>query len=357
MKNINTYEQFNENILSRLSPKKWKNDIKATLLFDEIKADFEKYDRDLRKVSIFKDDIEKSFQKLEFGSRGRFAYCFGKYHPINNSTRTGNERIGNRKIEISYYNTRIDFKERDISIGESNVRDIRIVEDTSKSNRKYGPYSKSIEDFYNISKDISNKIVNYFIKEYDKKYPQLGKYKNVNYIDDIEDGMTPTVEYITGVDVNGQTVTDSLYAGENKEQLLKMMSIMPKEAYISGRYKVRTLDRRPLENKKREHIAKINKLVVDSITPLLKKYNIKEQSIGDIRIYRHEIQISLRIEKPYSEIENSIQKIVKQMPPIPTGNNYFYEVFKYHGNDSLFRSPGAMCFVTILLQNTEFKED
>jgi len=53
MKNLQDYNSYNESLfseISRLNPKRYKNDIKVSELFEEMKEDFLKYDKNLKKV-------------------------------------------------------------------------------------------------------------------------------------------------------------------------------------------------------------------------------------------------------------------------------------------------------------------
>jgi hypothetical protein len=381
MNNLKNYTQYNESILgefSRLNPKRYKNDVKAATLFEEMQEDFEKYGRNLRKVKVLKDNNKISFSRIELGTRGNLTYNFGKYHPTTNNIHTGNKRAGNRTISINYrplvlvfkrneleraFNTSI-FKNTKIEVEEVRVidnpiynpnisRNLGLHESPTKREREMMVMYKEIEDRYTISGDVAIKILNYFIKEYDKQYPQLtGTYRGPMGIDEIEKGVSPTLYYIHGRDINGKEVTASFHKGDNEKDILNLMKSMTKEEFDKIDKEKKEKEYAPFYAKKKIESDVIKEACKNAITPLLKKYNLVEDNL-EFRIYEDNIQINLIFNSPKSAIQNKVKDLCSEFPPIPNGEfEYVYD--HYHVSDG-WRNDN-LSFATIFLENTEFME-
>jgi len=69
-----------------------------------------------------------------------------------------------------------------------------------------------------ISSDISTEILEYFLNEFNLKYPTLkkGRYKGSMSIDDIEKGVEPVMKYISVRGTDGEEITHGLRADEDE---------------------------------------------------------------------------------------------------------------------------------------------
>tara|TARA_R110000772_G_scaffold55_6_gene322 strand:+ start:1217 stop:2140 length:924 start_codon:yes stop_codon:yes gene_type:complete len=201
MEYVKTYETFMGS-LARLNPNRDKNDDKALDLFKEIIEDYEKYDHDLKKVSILDDNNKKiSFTEISIGKDYRLQYVFGKFHIVRNSTMSGNNQAGNRHITIMDIPFRITLKKNSlerafntnrVNLRRTTVKDIKTINNPNYNSRSERQGEMHLhdkkEDRYRISYDISNQIFNYFVKEYKDQYPNLkdSNYKSSDSIRDIE---------------------------------------------------------------------------------------------------------------------------------------------------------------------------
>lgn len=330
---------------------------KALLLFKEMKEDFLKYDKDLKKVSVVQNEKEKRLGRFEFGKSGRLFYVFGKFHPTDNNIFTGNKRAGNRIVKIVFSNTVIDFKTTGTNTAYARVEEERVINNPDYDGNTIRKRHNTIEDSYYISTDIVKKIVNYFLDEYNKQYPEIGKYKNSISISELERGIKPSLKHFSGKDKNGLEVFDALYKGENEQQLIRMMSLMTKNEYELARKKMRVKDSLPSDLKEKEWKNRIKEKILHTLNPLLDKYNIKADRI-DIIIYRHEIKLTFIINKTTDEVSNSFNKLVTEFPPIENENGHLYVHGSHRLKDLSLNNAldEKICFATIIFESTEFKE-
>lgn len=381
MKHLQNYQKYNESLfgeISRLNPKRYKNDVKMNKLFDEIYDDFVLYGKNLKKVKIIKDDNEISFSRVELGMSGKLIYNFGKYHPINNDVNTGNQRAGNRRIEISYLPLSFVFKKNSLekSFGTSRfsnieirVKDKKIIdnpiynpniqrnlgfrEQPTDRDREMMVMYKEIKDEYTVSGDIAVKIIKYFIDEYNRQYPEItGKYRNSMEISDVEKGVNPTIKYIEVKSKDDEWVTAAIRKGDNEKEITRMIKSMTKDEFKKYDKEQDEKMYEPYYTKKKKEEEILRGQCENIIKPLLDKYNFEYKRL-EFRIYPHQIQMNMTIEKPENEIDARIKKMCIEIQPIPINKyEYVYDSYRIssgYNNDNI-------SYVTIILENTEFKE-
>jgi hypothetical protein len=204
MENLKTYEQFvNEGVMSWIKPGsregtkniiggRHKDDKYALRIFEDMKRDYEESGKNLKKVNIR--------SKLDV-----MTYHFG-------TTRwdAGNRKVGDKEVEINSVN----FNGALMKITEWKVNPkhdpnfegnpLRFEQDliffpqhNQEEKDKLRIYNEVEETFY-ISRDVSKKIIRYFVNEYNTKYPQLKKADSRNYfqIKEIEKGEKPTLGWV-----------------------------------------------------------------------------------------------------------------------------------------------------------------
>lgn len=243
MKNIKKFDEYNkidESIfgnVSRLQPGsrpetknkllgRMDDDNYAAEIFEEMKEDFEKYNKDLNKVKIIGDS--------------KLIYIFGKYHVTKNSTQTGNfndeplfDNVLNKKITVTYIKPELLLnpnsleKHFGVSKGLKLAKGRMEIDETLKNpnynpnfspkwNEVLSPSEKEMvrmidrrEEDFKITYDLAKEIFSYFDKEYIKKYPQLknAKYKNEWSIKEIENGKKPNLGYLHETDIKGNNIT------------------------------------------------------------------------------------------------------------------------------------------------------
>jgi len=199
------------------------DDVEAKKYFKEMKEDFEKYNKDCRKIMII-DDY-------------KVVYVFGKFDIIKNNPMTGNypDDRYQKEYKVSF------FKRKGI---ESNSGRFEIEE--IKPNPKYDPdfklginkYSRDktteeerekvraidrYDDSFKISYDVAKKIYDYFQEEFLKQYPQLknAKYMNQNSIQTIEKGNAPSLGSVDVFDKNHNEIIYPYYKIEDKDKIEK----------------------------------------------------------------------------------------------------------------------------------------
>lgn len=247
MKNIKTFKQHNESILGdiqRLNPERRKNDQKGKDLFNDIKEDYLENEEDLRKVNIIDDGGNKiSLDSITIGKYYSLSYVFGKYHPVYRSNHSGNREAGDRRIKIVSipfsFTIRKNELEKAFNTDRIKLSEVRVNDTKTKYNYNRNPNignnARFIEDEneYKISSDIANEIFNFFIGEFNKKYPQLSKskYKGELGVRDIQKGVNPTLKYVSVTSKDGKELTVPINYGENEKELINKVKNMTKEEY------------------------------------------------------------------------------------------------------------------------------
>jgi hypothetical protein len=248
MKYINEYDKFNEGILDqvrKLGPgdrKKTKDlflgraidDVEAKKIFQEMKDDFEKYNKDLRKVMII-DDYKVS-------------YYMGEYHSVKNSPMSGNypDNRHQKKIGVSLFKSKglepnkgrieIETITPNPNYDPNMSREVGLRNPTEEEREKLRAIDRNEESF-KISYDVAKKIYDYFNEEYIEQYPQLkdAKYKNKLSIQSIEEGENPRLGSVDVFDKNHNEVIYPYYKLEDKEKIEKY--IKNHEVYKGKNYK------------------------------------------------------------------------------------------------------------------------
>jgi hypothetical protein len=233
MKNIKGFEEFaNESIFGNVARlglgdrPNTKNKIAgrqdddncAVEIYNDMIKDFDKYGRDLKKVMMMSDT--------------RMSYVFGEYDKIYNSPMTGNERVGNKKVTITYIPAEVLLKRNSLEktfgvssglkLAKGRIEITEILENPNYSPNYHPGFEKTMrrdftdsernmmrmydrkEEEFKITYDLAKDFCDYFLKEYNKQYPQLKKaeHKNLWSIGEIEQGKKPNLGYVDVFDKN-----------------------------------------------------------------------------------------------------------------------------------------------------------
>lgn len=245
-----------------------KDDNYAVDIYNDMVEDFEKYGRDLRKVMVI--------------DNYKISYVFGKYDVVKNSPMTGNYPDDRYKktISVTYIGPEIlinrNSLEKSFGVsrgfklanGRMKIEEIipnpnydpdfnpeNIFNMTDSERERYRTIDTEEESF-KISHDIAKDFVTYFIKEYDKQYPQLkkAKYKNLMSIKEIEQGNKPSLGYVDVFDKEHNEIVYAYYDTKDKKKIEKYIK---NHVCLKGRNKDHypityfTLDDEPEEEIKR----------------------------------------------------------------------------------------------------------
>ena len=252
IKKFEEFNKVNESIfgnISRLQPgdrKDSKNkflgrmgdDNYAYDVFSDMKEDFEKYNKDLRKVNIMGDS--------------KMSYIFGKFDKIKNSSMSGNyntepifDNTLNKKVTITYIKPEILLKpnelekmfgvNRGIKFAKGRIKIEEIKKNPNyrpgfspKWNEELSPSEKEMvrfidryNDDFKITYDVAKEIYDYFNKEYIKKYPQLkdATYKNTENIEKVENNKKPRLGFVDVYDKNKKEIIYSYYDLKDKKKI------------------------------------------------------------------------------------------------------------------------------------------
>lgn len=286
MKKIRRFRDFktNEGVLdniARLNPERYENDKKFSNLIDDIKEDFEKYDKDLRKVKIIDDGgTSISLDNISIGKSYSLSYVFGKYHPVLRDVLSGNRENGDRRIKLSKvpfsFTIRKDELEKAFNTGRINPGRCRVVDTKTVPNYDRNPNignhrrHNEVVDEYKISSDMSNYIFTYFIDEYDRQYPELKgtRYKSSWDIRDIKKGVPVTTKFITVKNKEGKNLTLELRKGDNEKELRKKVSNMTEEEYDAFYKKKRNEIYADSDKKQKEEEKATHEKVANTIKDL-----------------------------------------------------------------------------------------
>lgn len=387
MKNLKDFEKYNNDKtneslygqLSRLSPKRYKNDVKASTLIDDMIEDFEQNGKNLRKVSFFKNKNEISLDRIEVGTSGRLSYVFGKYHPVRNSTMSRNNRAGNHKVSISYIPTELVLRKNELEKGFGTSRFqlgfCRVKEEIIEDNPDYNPNISMNLDLneipterqremmrmfnekeyeYEVSPDVATKILKYFIKEYKRQYPTIvSKYKNSMGLDEFEKGIKQTLDYIHGRDIEGKEVTAGLYQGENKKDLLAQMKSMTKDEFEKMRQELKSKEYEGYDKKEKIKFAKVKEEAKKAIYRLIEKYPLEINENIDIRVNRGEVMINLRVKGDINKVKPIVDKISKEFPPI-WNDKYQYTYDTNRVSKGYKYVEDSILYVTLRFETTEY---
>lgn len=247
MKYLKQFDQYNENIfgdIKRLDPNRAKSDEKAIKLFEDIIKDYYENNNDLKKVKIIDDDKSAiSLDKIKIGKNYTLSYVFGKYHPVLRDIHSGNREAGDRRIQINSIPFSITlrknslekiFNTKRINKGRVTVKDVKTNHnyDRNPNIGNHALYKEKIDE-YTISSDIANQIFNFFINEYNKKYPELGesKYKGSMSIRDIEKNINPVIKYIDVKSKDNKNVTVAIRKGDDISEIKNMIKNMTESEY------------------------------------------------------------------------------------------------------------------------------
>jgi hypothetical protein len=374
MNKLNNLNKLNESLygeLSRLNPVRYKNDVKAANLFDEIKKDFIKNNKDLRKVSILKHkSSNKLFNdgKLSIGRFDKITYLFDKFHPVYNNNYTGNNFPGKREIVISFIPFEITFKRNKLEMMFNspifNKLKINVTDTRWEKNPIYNPNISSnlnwnespspkeremmvklnvTEDEYKISPDIGGKIIKYFIKEYNKQYPELinSKYLGNLQISDINKNVKPTIKHIEFKNKYGDFVYCAIRYGDDETKIRKLLYNMKKEEV--DKYCKEKREKLYADSRKRSETIVNN--FKKKVTDLLYDYNDKLKEL-DIRHYEDHSMITLVFNKKYNDYFNKEEEKIIQLL-LQSDSNYT----KYYVRNSNYKET---YFKEIILKTDDY---
>lgn len=306
---IKTYESFVQDVIRSHNKKRLNNDNNFIELFNEIVEDFEKYDKDLRKVSII-DSKEKTIglDKIRVGNDYTLTYNFGKFHTINNNPTTGNKQHGAKSVKINsvpfIFTLNKNELERTFNVPRIRLRNADVTIETI--DRLDGRVNSNYDN-YKISYDVADNVFEYFIDEYKEQYPQAVKsrYKKAEIINNIERGDSFIVKYINVNNKDGDKLRWGLHSNENEKEMRKKLYNMTEEE-VTKMYKERQSIMRgkheKRHNKKKEKYTKI-------FSELLEKYGIE---YDDMRITFFGEDIRLELKTSDKKIEEKTKELFDQ---------------------------------------------
>lgn len=333
MKNIKPfkdYQKIEENLLGdlqRLNPRRLENDKKALELIEDIELDFLENGEDLRKVNIIDNSIGKEidFHNIRIGKDYTLSYVFGKYHPIVRNIHSGNREAGDRRVKITAIPFTLIlnknslekfFRARRVELGTVRVEDVETKHNYAR-NPNIGNHALYIEkeDKYKISGDVANTLLNFFLKRYNKKYPDLKKstYKGPMNIDRIEKGLKPTMKYISATTKDGKNISVEFKKGADERLLKKMISNMTEEEYDKYWRKKREEEYLPIEKKGKEEKLEMEK----KIDKIFKEYGInlessKWEKYGFSLIYIPGYEFTIQFRYEGEDLSDRIKEMLKK---------------------------------------------
>lgn len=190
MERLKKYNNFiNEEIFDFFGK---ADDKQAIHIFEEMKKDFEKFGKDLRKTKMFShlNDI---------------VYNFGEWTTTNNPD-CGNHKVGDMQIRVS--NKRMQVNVWNVNPKHDPKHPMKFFGDdgptTQEDRDKWRIYNEA-EFSLDISRSVSKKVLSYFINEWDIKYPQLkgSEFRNASQMQEIEKGEKPVLTYVDVFAKNG----------------------------------------------------------------------------------------------------------------------------------------------------------
>lgn len=350
MNHLMTYNESIYGELSRLNPKRYKNDQKLAELFEEMKEDFEANGRDLRKVHIMDHKGDKiDFSNISIGDDAAITYIFGKYHPVTNNIHSGNQRVGNKEVKISYIPFEITLKKNELekffNTGRVNPLKIRVKVREFIKNPDYNPNIRDniyklglketeadrkkmremheVEDEFKASPDVAGKILKYFLKEYKEQYPDLTNKKNKGPMDveDIRRGVAPVVKTFHVMSKDGKSLYVEIRKGDDEKSIRKIVSNMTEKEYDDywkknqqRIYKKSSEERQAKDKEFREAVRKV-------VRPLLDKHSIKpeitnvswEKEPLSVKVYADGIVIEFMVKSNDKEaLERRVKALSKE---------------------------------------------
>jgi ABC-type antimicrobial peptide transport system permease subunit len=250
MKNIKGFEEFaNESIFGNVArlglgdrpntknkiAGRQDDDNYAVEIYNDMINDFNKNGKDLRKVNMMSDH--------------HISYVFGEFDTIKNSPLSGNEKVGNKKITITYIPAKILVNRNSLEktfgvssglkLAKGRIKIKEILENPNYAPNYHPDYKKTMgEDFtdsernmmrmydrkeeeFKITYDLAKDFCDYFLKEYNKQYPQLknAKHRNTWSINEIEKGKKPTLGYVDVFDKNNNEIIYNYDDVKNKKKI------------------------------------------------------------------------------------------------------------------------------------------
>jgi hypothetical protein len=346
MKHIVSYNESIYGELSRLNPTRYKNDQKFAELFEEMKEDFEKNGRDLRKVHIIDHKgVKIDFNSISVGDDASITYIFGKYHPVLNNIHSGNRRIGNKRVKISYVPFEIVLKKNELEkffgTGRINPTKVRVKIEEVIKNPDYNPNIRDnierlglreteedrkkmremqkVGEEYKVSPDVAGKVLKFFMKEYKQQYPELtNRNKGPMDIEDIRKGVPPVIKTLNIMSKDGKSLYVQIRKGEDEAAIRKLVSNMTEkeyDAYWKERqeklYKKSSMEKQAKDKKFKDKVR-------EAVRPLLDKHSIKPEIASSsfdneplsVKVYADGIVLEFRVK---SNDKQALEKRVKEL--------------------------------------------
>lgn len=188
MERLKKYNDFiNEGILDIFGK---ADDKQALHIFEDMKKDFEMCDKDLRKTKMF-DNLNS------------LVYVFREWSLTTNS---GNYAVGDKRIKV--YTGGMEVNVWNVNPKHDPNHPMKFFGDdgpTTQEDRDKWRIYNEVKYRLDISRKLSKKILNYFINEWDNKYPQLkgSQWRNGSQIQEIENGEKPVLTYVDEFAKNG----------------------------------------------------------------------------------------------------------------------------------------------------------
>ena len=322
-------KRFNEGIIddiNRLNPIRRDSDNKFTELSENIIDDFNKNDKDLRKVRLITHNKEISFDAIEVGENYTLSYVFGKYHTVKRDLFSANRDNWDRRIKIVKIPFSLTLRKNSlekafntsrVQFGKCRVEDITAVPnyDRNPNTGNHRLHNEKKDEYY-ISSDVANKLFNFFLEEYETQYPDLKGIETKSSMDisDIEKGVPVSVKFIHVKSKDGKDLTYQLRKGENETEVRKKLSNMTDKEY-EDYWRKRRSELYADSTKKRENSDNITK---DKFSYIFKPLNIdfdipeydKDSNGYRILVYSEDVKIEFRTRD--ANIKDKLKKLPKE---------------------------------------------
>lgn len=196
---------------------------------------------------------------------------------------------------------------------------------------------KPRKEEYKVSADMANYLFNFFVKEYDKQYPDLKGIRNKNSmeISDIQKGVSPAVKFITVKSKDGKDLTYHLRKNEDEKEVRQRLSNMTEaeyEKYWKQRREEIYADSNKKSKQQEEQIKSKFDEVVNGLNIEIEKDWKRVMVLGDYEV---------RIELATKQKDVDINKL-----PIPKE----FDGYNLKHKDARDSYDGKMKWITILYE-------
>ena len=181
------------------------------VLFEEIVNDYRDNGCDLNKVSLRSDDGSNlTLKKFQLGTHYTFKYVFGVFGKFNSPVIANTDY---RDVKLTL-NPIISYSKYGLSLMPIN---------TFENNERSFSYAEGLVcRSIGISYWFANKIIKFFLNEFNMKYPDLKlcRNKNTYQIKSIENGELPIIKWISFNNMYGEEMYKPLRLGEVETELI-----------------------------------------------------------------------------------------------------------------------------------------